>query len=793
MRFCEKIHPFTILSFLIFVIFSPVLFLKKLWPGLDPLLAFYPYSFHYLYNHTFWSSGILSGFNIWLAPASFAGNWTYYFSGIKFFDFITFYNILIFLYFILTAAFSYLASRKIGFDKLVSVLVTSVYIFSAYNLSWMVNIVTAPSLFVFPALIYFILQFKEKYSWFWSILGGMFLGLGLTMGQPQFVMIAVLGVFLFSLFLIFPAKCGSPSTADAPRERASGGESPQWKFLIAFLIICIVGLTASAFQLLPEYQSIKLTQRGAILSFQDSQVCALGISDFARYIIPNFNLGVNCESLLYVGALPLILAIFAIFNFKKDREKYFFWLFLLAFSILFSLKYSPLAWIFHQLPIWGSLRGPGRLMMLGNFSLAVLAGYGFNWILKNKESFKELAISIWIKRIFWTFLSIIIAINVLGLFKNTFIKWAMDYFDKYYYSKTIGLPIEHYHRSIENLISSNFYAFSFLNKDFLIPFILSVSAFLVIIFIKKFNRNALFYVFLLSGFVWAVSSPMVSSGLTRKFFEKTDVVKFLKQQTGEFRMYSLVPNLSAYQLVTAAYSGANLSDENEFLKAMLPANLNLVHGLDSIDGYEQAMPRRTSRILAELLSERAPLGNKIAEARLKPEEKIKIFESRASILSMMNVKYIISAYSLDEKVFKKVFETKATRFGVPIYIYENTNILPRFYFAKSVKPTKPDELGALEEILAPEINFKNTTFIECGGDCERVSGGEIIDYEYKNGYLRLNTRSPSGGWLNFSESYDRGWQAEINGEVSTIYRANYVFQAIKVQGGTNLVEFKYQP
>ena len=389
-------------------------------------------------------------------------------------------------------------------------------------------------------------------------------------------------------------------------------------------------------------------------------------------------------------------------------------------------------------------------------------------------------------------MSIIIAINVLGLFKNTFIKWATDYFDKYYYSKTIGLPIEHYHRSIENLISSNFYAFSFLNKDFLIPFILSVSAFLVIIFIKKFNRNALFYVFLLSGFVWAVSSPMVSSGLTRKFFEKTDVVKFLKQQTGEFRMYSLVPNLSAYQLVTAAYSGANLSDENEFLKSMLPANLNLVHGLDSIDGYEQAMPRRTSRILAELLSERAPLGNKIAEARLKPEEKIKIFESRASILSMMNVKYIISAYSLDEKVFKKVFETKATRFGVPIYIYENTNILPRFYFAKSVRLIESDELKSLDQILSSDINFKDLTFIECGNDCGDNSGGKIIDYEYKNGYLQLNTKSLSTGWLIFSESFDRGWQAKINGETTSIYHANYIYQAIKVPAGKSVIEFQYK-
>src|SRR3989344_4110728 len=765
-------YPFAVFIALIFILFFPVLFFKKLWPGSDPLLTFYPYSFHYFNNMSHWDTSILSGVSIGALPASFAGNWIYYkIFSFSFLDFIGFYNILIFFYFILTAAFSYAASRKIGFDKLVSVLVTSVYIFSAYNLSWMVNIVTAPSLFIFPALVYFLLKFKEEYNWFWSILGGIFLGLCLTMGQPQFVMIAALGGFLFSLFLILPAR----------------NESPRWKFLAAFLVICIIGFALSAFQLISEYRSIQLSQRSAALTFQDSQVCALGIPDFARYLVPNFNFGVSCESLLYVGVLPLILAIFAIFNFKNDQKKYFFWSFLLAFSILFSLKYSPLAWIFHQLPIWQNVRGPGRFLMLGNFSLAVLAGYGFNWILKSKESLKELKIFVWIKQIFWVFLSVLIIINVLGLFKNTFIKWATAYFNKYYYTKTIGLPIEHYHRSIENLISSNFYTFSLFNKDFLIPLILTVVAVLVIIFIQKFNKTSLFYVFLLSGFIWAVSSPMVSSGLTRDFFKETRVIEFLKAQKNPFRVYSLLPTLSTYQLVALGHEGATETDQNEFLKTMLPVNLNVVHDLDSIDGYEQAIPRRTTRILAELLSERASIGNKIAEARLKPEEKTKIFESRANLLRMMNVKYIISAFPLDERIFKKIFDTKATRFDVPVYIYENKNILPRFYFAKSVRLIESDELKSLDQILSSDINFKDLTFIECGNDCGDNSGGKIIDYEYKNGYLQLNTKSLSTGWLIFSESFDRGWQAKINGETTSIYHANYIYQAIKVPAGKSVI------
>ena len=801
-RILKNIHPLVILYILVFIIFIPVLFFKKLFSGFDLLLVFYPYSFHFLHSQSFWASGILSGFNIGATPSAFAGNWVYYFFangiGFRFFDFITFYNFIIFFYFILTALFSYLAARMLGFDKWVSTLIASVYIFSAYNLSWMVNIVTAASLFIFPAFVYFLFKFKENRNWLWPSLGGLVLGFGLIMAHPQFALIAVFGGSLFSLFLVFE----------------DGFKSPKWIFLAAFLAICFIGFALSAFQLIPEYQTSQLSQRGLTLSFSESQECALIPLDFVRYFIPNFNFLVSCESLLYVGVLPLILAILAIAYYRIEKKRVFFWMFLLAFSILFSIKYSLLAWIFHQLPIWRSVRAPGHFLMLSDFALAVLAGFGFNWILENKENFKNLKIFQWIKRVFLGFLFLIIAINILGLFKKVFIKWAQDFFDKYYYFKTIGLPIEHYHQSIENLVSNNFYAFSFLNKDFLIPLILTVTAFLIIIFIKKFNKTSLFYVFLLSGFMWAITSPMVSSGLKRDFFAETETVKFFSpkanpplarfakaparraeksQKDGSFRIYSLMPNISTYQLLVLKNSGVNDADQNEFFKTMLPPNLNLIYGIDSIDGYDVSMSRRTSRILAEVLSERATLGNKVAEARLRPDEKIKIFEERQNILSMMNVKYIISAYQLDEKIFKKVFKTETTRFHIPVYIYENPNVMPRFYFAKLVKSIKSDEEGALQTMLASGLNFNDLTFIECGNDCGQNSGGKIIDYDYKDGYLWLDADSRTGGWFVFSESFDRNWQAKINGSAFPIYRANYIYQAVKVPAGENIIEFKYQP
>jgi len=118
--------------------------------------------------------------------------------------------------------------------------------------------------------------------------------------------------------------------------------------------------------------------------------------------------------------------------------------------------------------------------------------------------------------------------------------------------------------------------------------------------------------------------------------------------------------------------------------------------------------------------------------------------------------------------------------------------LPRFYFAKSTKSIESDELKALNQILAPDIDFKAVSLIECGGNCGYASGGEILDFEYKNGYLRLNTENQIDNWLVFSESYNSGWLVRINDEAAPIYRANYVYQAVKVPAGKNIIEFKYK-
>ena len=57
--------------------------------------------------------------------------------------------------------------------------------------------------------------------------------------------------------------------------------------------------------------------------------------------------------------------------------------------------------------------------------------------------------------------------------------------------------------------------------------------------------------------------------------------------------------------------------------------------------------------------------------------------------------------------------------------------------------------------------------------------------------IRVNSERP--GFLVLSDSYYPGWQATIAGERRTIYRANYMFRAVRIDAGESVVTFSYKP
>lgn len=63
---------------------------------------------------------------------------------------------------------------------------------------------------------------------------------------------------------------------------------------------------------------------------------------------------------------------------------------------------------------------------------------------------------------------------------------------------------------------------------------------------------------------------------------------------------------------------------------------------------------------------------------------------------------------------------------------------------------------------------------------------------YSPNHLSIYVNAPTDAFLVYLQNYHRGWRAYINGKETKIYRANYSFQAIRINQGENYVDFHFE-
>jgi len=59
--------------------------------------------------------------------------------------------------------------------------------------------------------------------------------------------------------------------------------------------------------------------------------------------------------------------------------------------------------------------------------------------------------------------------------------------------------------------------------------------------------------------------------------------------------------------------------------------------------------------------------------------------------------------------------------------------------------------------------------------------------------LELRLSAPSAGWLLLSDLWYPGWRAEVDGEATPIWRGNNIFRLVQVPAGAHTVVFSYRP
>ena len=639
---------------------------------------------------------------------------------------------------ILAGFFTFLLLRefRLGFKS--SLFGALSFTFSSYFVVWIEYGNIGHSIIWLPFLMLFSLRFVRKPNLilFLAMIAG--LTLSLLAGYIQTSFYVFVFLFVFTSFNIF----------------VSGKEKRLNKLLITIPIF-VLPLLLSAIQLTPTLELLNSSSR-----------TSYALSSFINLLIPKVHLatlfapdffgnpatrnywlsGTYIERVSYIGILPLIFAMYAVFK----RQSKTIWFFTLSSIIVLLLSFnSPLSRFFYSLDLpLISNSVPTRVMFIFCFSASILAAFGFDYFEKLKKKDNYLLISLLITGAVFTILWI-------------FVFGAQIFFQNQSW--------------IENLAISK--------RNLVLPtaiFCLSLILIFVYHNLSKFKKYVLVVLILLTVFdLYYFFQKITPFSPVQSVYPKTDVLTALKSIQGIDRSWG-------------------------YGSGYLESNIQTFEKIYTADGYDALHIKRYGELVSSSANGKIPEIIARSEAEIVRgfgSSDLRNNTNRQRILNLLGVKYLVHKLNLDNSV-----NPDLQTFDDSIYqlvwnkdnwqIYENKDSLPRIsLFGDYV--VESDQNKIIQKIHDPTFNLKSTLILE-----ERLPRDFIIGEDkepnlrilkYSPNKIAVVTDSSENSLLFVSDSYFSGWKATIDSTEEKIYRADYAFRAVLVPKGKHEIVFYYYP
>jgi hypothetical protein len=108
-----------------------------------------------------------------------------------------------------------------------------------------------------------------------------------------------------------------------------------------------------------------------------------------------------------------------------------------------------------------------------------------------------------------------------------------------------------------------------------------------------------------------------------------------------------------------------------------------------------------------------------------------------------------------------------------------------------------EALGTPGFVLKPSVDSTETTekqsLLSGNVKLARAKQIEVQVQTYNPRELVFDVIAPSDGWILVTDRWSKGWTCNVNGQTVNIYIGNFIFRAIKVNSGSNHVQFEYRP
>jgi len=425
-----------------------------------------------------------------------------------------------------------------------------------------------------------------------------------------------------------------------------------------------------------------------------------------------------------VGYIGIAGLIFCIAGISK---KTIIWVVSIVVSLLFAVDgpISRLPYIWH-IPIVSTLQ-PTRLLAVVCLSASVLSAYGLSSLIKG-EMKKQYTISLLLVGLFIVFLWV-------G------VKFPVQF----------GIPSEQVSIVGRNIILPTLLYAGVCGVSLLLLPIFKMNIFRTFIVPVLFLGIILFDLF---RFGWKFT-PFTDPTY---FYPETEVLSLLTQQTKPFRVVATDDRLT-------------------------PPNVLSYYNIESIAGYDPIHSTRYEEYIAAMERGEPNINPPFGLERIIAPKNI-----GSPLLSLLNIKFVLSMEDIEEPYVKKLAQEGTTR------LYKLVTVMPRVYIADNVviKLTKTE---VMQSLFDASFQPGKTAVVESPLDVvsgELSTNESVVISSYASDSMNINVAASFSRLLVIGNMMDPHWSVKIDGKKAEVQRVNYLFMGVVVPQGTHEITVQYK-
>ena len=474
------------------------------------------------------------------------------------------------------------------------------------------------------------------------------------------------------------------------------------------------------------------------------------LSHFISLVIPNYFGNPSTynywEKLDYIetsvsaGLIPCLFAVFGLVNFKNKHATFKkIYIATLIITLLFALDWFVIKFIYElHIPLL-SIGVPTRVFFLTTFSIAVLAGFGYEYVCnindKNRKFLKIISV-------FILAVSILLAITVYNMISNA------------------SCPD----------IMKNCRITSLRNTGLEVVGFMTAAIFLTM---RKFRFGviAIFLVYIL-GFYNSYKFLPFSSKET--FFPENQTIKAIKNIAGNARIFGL----EDANIPTDFATEFKFYDPNYYHPFYIKRYGELVNYANKEEYPPQMLRSSVELVNQELLSERKEF-------------------LRNRLYSLLNINYLLfkkngSLAKEHDSSNRIVWENDK------LYLKERVNKTARVFIVQKIEAAKNGK-DELKRLFSASFDPATTAILEQTIDLKidknRTTNQKdnAIIKDYRENKVIIETKTSTDSLLVLTDNYYPGWRAYVGNKEVPIFRTNYTFRSVKIPSGVHLVSFIYDP